>query len=235
MTFFNREYFEAGYVEPGYVEDSSVSLNRIYAQYRNKPKAVAWYEIAIEMGAQIDTAAEAVRNSYNIDTATGDALDTIGRIVVAPRSYIGTLPMNPGQFALLDGSEFGDEEAVFSALTIDQDAQLSDELYRLVIKAKIVKNNSQATIDDILASMNFLLPNAIALRIVDNEDMSFSIEFYGGITPLERFALLNDLLVPKPQGVRFSGFMEGIDMVEFGNTEDQFGDSYAQFVGFTGG
>lgn len=235
MTFFNREYFEPGYVEVGYVVDSSGSPNRIYAQYRNQPKAVAWYEIAIKMGSPLDSAAEAVRKSYNIDTATGDALDSIGRIVVAPRSYIGTLPMNPGQFALLDGSEFGDEDAVFSALTIDQDAQLSDELYRLVIKAKIVKNNSLATIDDVLGSMNFLLPYADALRLIDNEDMSFSIEFYGEITSLQRFALLNDLLVPKPQGVRFRGFMEGIDMVQFGNLEDQFGDGAAQFVGFTGG
>ena len=234
MTFFNRDYFDPGYVDPGYVEGRTSSPNRIYAQYRDKPKAVAWYDIAIQMGTQIDTAAEAVRNSYGIDTASGDALDTIGRIVVAPRSYIGTLPMNPGLFALTDGSEFGDDEAVFSALTIDQDAQLSDELYRLVIKAKIVKNNSHATIDDILGSMNFLLPSAGALRLIDNENMSFSIEFYGEITALGRFALLNDMLVPKPQGVRFSGFMEGIDMTEFGISEDQFGDTDAQFVGFIG-
>lgn len=234
MTFFNRDYFEPGYVEPGYVVGRTGSPNRIYAQYRDKPKAVAWYDIIIKTGEQLDTAAEQVRNSYDIDTATGDALNTIGRIVVAPRSYVGTLPMNPGLFALTDGSEFGDEEAVFSALTIDQDAQLSDELYRLVIKAKIVKNNSHGQIDDILGSMNFLLPSAGALRLIDNENMSFSIEFYGEITPLERFALLNDMLVPKPQGVRFGGFMEGIDMVEFGEAEDQFGDDAAQFVGFIG-
>lgn len=208
--------------------------DRIYAQYQNKPKAVAWYAIAREMGGSIEAAAEAVRNSYDIDSAEGEQLNTIGRIVVAPRSFVGTTPLNPGLFDLTDGSEFGDDDAMFSALTISQDGVLSDELYRLVIKAKIVKNNGDATIENILYGMNFLLPNAEVLRVTDGEDMSFSIEFYGQITNLERFALLNAGLVPKPQAVRFNGFLEGFGMVEFGDMDAEFGDEEAEFAGYTG-
>ncbi|WP_236170137.1 DUF2612 domain-containing protein [Pseudomonas parasichuanensis] len=208
--------------------------DRIYAQYQNKPKAVAWYAIAREMGGSIEAAAEAVRNSYDIDSAEGEQLNTIGRIVVAPRSFVGTTPLNPGLFDLTDGSEFGDDDAMFSALTISQDGVLSDELYRLVIKAKIVKNNGDATIENILYGMNFLLPNAEVLRVTDGEDMSFSIEFYGQITNLERFALLNEGLVPKPQAVRFNGFLEGFGMVEFGDMDAEFGDEEAEFAGYTG-
>jgi hypothetical protein len=208
--------------------------DRIYAQYNEKPKAVAWYEIARKLGGSIEAAAEAVRKSYDIDNAVGEQLSVIGRIVVAPRSFVGAIPMSPGLFALTDGDEFGDDGAMFSALTIDQDGQLSDELYRLVIKAKIVKNNGDATIENILDGMNFLLPNADVIRVTDGEDMSFSIEFYGQITNLERFALLNAGLVPKPQAVRFNGFLEGIGMVEFGDVDAEFGDEEAEFVGFIG-
>lgn len=208
--------------------------DRIYAQYRDKPKAVAWYAIARELGGSIEAAAEAVRKSYDIDTAVGDELNVIGRIVVAPRSFVGSLPMNPGLFDLTDGDEFGDDEAMFSALTIDQDGQLSDELYRLVIRSKIIKNNGDATIENILDGMNFLLPRADVLRVTDGEDMSFSIEFYGQITSLERFALLNAGLVPKPQAVRFNGFLEGFDMVEFGDMDAEFGDENAEFAGYIG-
>ncbi|MNR26824.1 hypothetical protein D3C85_1440600 [compost metagenome] len=123
---------------------------------------------------------------------------------------------------------------MFSALTIDQDGQLSDELYRLVIKAKIIKNNGDATIENILDGMSFLLPNAKFLRVIDGEDMSFSIEFYGLISNLERFALLNAELVPKPQAVRFGGFLEGFNMVEFGDVDAEFGDEDAEFVGLIG-
>lgn len=209
--------------------------NRVYAQYQNKPKAVAWYRIARDLGGSIEAAAEAVRKSYDLDTAQGEQLDVIGRIVVAERSFLGSVDLNPEVFDLTDGSEFGDDEAMFSALIIDQDAQLSDELYRLVIRAKIVKNNGDATIENILAGMNFLLPGAEVLRVTDGEDMSFSIEFYGQITNLERYALLNAGLVPKPQGVRFNGFLEGYQLTEFGDADAEFGDTSAEFAGFIGG
>lgn len=209
--------------------------DRIYAQYRDKPKAVDWYAIARKLGGSIEAAAEAVRKSYDIDNVLGEQLNVIGRIVVATRNFVGSMPMNPGLFDLTDGDEFGDDEAMFSALTIDQDGQLSDELYRLVIKAKIVKNNGDATIENILDGMNFLLPRAEVLRVTDGEDMSFSIEFYGQITNLERFALLNAGLVPKPQAVRFNGFLEGFEMVEFGDMDAEFGDEDAEFAGFIGG
>lgn len=208
--------------------------DRIYAQYRDKPKAVDWYAIARKLGGSLEDAAEAVRKSYDIDNVLGEQLNVIGRIVVAPRSFVGSIPMNPGLFDLTDGDEFGDDEAMFSALTIDQDGQLSDELYRLVIKAKIVKNNGDATIENIIDGMNFLLPHAEVLRITDGEDMSFSIEFYGQITNLERFALLSAGLVPKPQAVRFNGFLEGFEMVEFGDVDAEFGDENAEFSGYIG-
>lgn len=208
--------------------------DRIYAQYQGKPKAMDWYAIARKLGGSLEAAAQAVRKSYDIDNSEGEQLNVIGRIVVAPRSFVGAIPMNPGLFDLTDGDEFGDDGAMFSSLTIDQDGQLSDELYRLVIKAKIVKNNGDATIENILDGMNFLLPKAQVLRVTDGEDMSFSIEFYGQITNLERFALLNTGLVPKPQAVQFNGFLEGFDMVEFGDMDAEFGDEDAEFVGFIG-
>lgn len=208
--------------------------DRVYAQYRDKPKAVDWFAICKKMGGDIEEAALAVRKSYDIDTAVGEQLNVIGRIVVASRSFVGTMPMDPALFDLTDGGEFGDEDAMFSALTIDQDSQLSDELYRLVIKAKIVNNNGDATIENILEGMNFLIPNAEVLRVTDGEDMSFSIEFYGQITSLERFALLNAGLVPKPQAVRFNGFLEGFEMVEFGDMDAEFGDEDAEFAGYIG-
>lgn len=237
MIFFPQAYFVKDTVLTGYVANESDAPDRIYAQYRNKPKAIAWYKITYQLATELADAAQAVRIMYDIDRATGDRLDIIGRIVVVPRDYIGYVALNPGMFAAASNNpgEFGDDTAMFSALSIDQDLQMSDDLYRLVIKSKIVKNNSAATIEDILFNMNFLLPTANVLRVTDNEDMSFSVEFYGNITELERWALLNASLVPKPQGVRFNGFLDGYNYVQAGDDTLQFGDTSAQFTGFTGG
>lgn len=208
--------------------------DRIYAQYRTKPKAVAWYQITRKLAAELEDPATAVRVMYNIDTAVGEQLNIIGRIVVIDRAFTGEVALYPGLCAEPDGAECGDTEAVFAALYVDQDGQMSDDLYRLVIKSKIIKNNSDATIDSILYGMNFLLPNADVLRVTDGEDMSFSVEFYGSITDLERWALLNAKLVPKPQGVMFNGFLEGLDYVQSGDSTEEFGDTYAECVGLTG-
>lgn len=234
MSIFTTYYFVPNTVQDGYVVSESGTINRIYAQYRNKPKVVAWYGITRQLADEIATTCLQIRNTYNIYTAAGAELDVIGKIVVVPRNFLGYVPLNPGMFAEPDGDEFGDESAMFSALSIDQDSQMSDELYRLAIRSKIVKNNSAATIDDILFSMNFLLPDANVLRVTDNEDMSFSVEFYGNITELQRWALLNANLVPKPQGVKFNGFLEARDYVQSGDISKQFGDTTAQFVGFVG-
>lgn len=210
--------------------------DRIYAQYRSKPKAVTWYNITPQLAAQVELAAIDVRNMYDIDRNSGAQLNTIGRIIVQPREFTGQVSMVPGWCAAATNSpaECGDNTAMCSALNVDQDTQMSDDLYRLAIKAKIIKNNSDATIDSILDGMNFLLPNANVLRVTDGEDMSFSIEFYGNITELERWALRNQSFVPKPQGVRFNGFLEATGYVECGDSSYMCGDMLAECVGFTG-
>lgn len=208
--------------------------DRIYAEYRTKPKAVAWYEICRTLGGEIDAAAQAVRGSYNIDNAVSAQLDVIGRIVVANRNFLSTTPLSPGLFADPDGDSFGDMNAMFSATSVGQDSQMSDEFFRLVIRAKIIKNNGDATIESILDGITFLIPGANVIRVIDGEDMSFAIEFNGNITDLERWALLNAKLVQKPQGVHFNGFLDSYIPSEFGDDSDGFGDTSAQFHGYVG-
>ncbi|MGL4680816.1 MAG: DUF2612 domain-containing protein [Plesiomonas shigelloides] len=210
--------------------------NRIYAQYRDSPKAVEWYNITLTMIGKLTPAAQIVRRMWDIDAMEGEQLNIIGRVVVQPREFTGQVAMIPGWVAAAnnDPAQCGDSLAMCSALTVDQDSQMSDELYRLAIKAKIIKNNSDATIESILEGMNLLLPTADVLRVTDGDDMSFSIEFYGKITTLERWALRNASFVPKPQGVRFNGFLEAIGYVQCGDTSMMCGDTAAQCVGFTG-
>lgn len=236
MNFFPTPYFVPLTIVSGYVGNEPDAPNRIYAQYRNKPKAVAWYNITRSLATQIADVASAVRIMYSIDAAQGEQLDVIGRIVVVPRDFMGKVTIETAMCASdVNGpAEFGDTSAMCSVPSVDQSMAMSDKLYRLAIKSKILKNNSYATIEDIINGMNFMLPNAQVTHLVDGEDMSFSVEFYGQITDLERWALLNASFVPKPQGVKFNGFLEAYDYVQAGDSSTQFGDSLAQATGFIG-
>ena len=236
MNFFPAPYFVPLTIVSGYVTNESDAPNRIYAQYRNKSKAVAWYNITRGLATQIADVAAAVRIMYAIDVAQGEQLDVIGRIVVIPRDFMGKVTMETAMCAVPvnDPAEFGDTSAMCSAVSVDADMSMSDDLYRLAIKSKIIKNNSYSTIEDVMSGMNFLLPNAQVTRLVDGEDMSFSVEFYGQISDLERWALVNASFVPKPQGVKFNGFLEAYNYVQAGDSSTQFGDSLAQATGFIG-
>jgi len=208
--------------------------NRAYSQYRNQPKFTDWLAIARRMGGDLDAAAIAVRESYDIDKAQGEQLDVIGRIVVFPRDFISQLTMQTAEFDATDGAECGDSDAIFSEARVSDDTQMADDLYRLAIKAKAMKNNGPATVESILEEV-MLLVQPKFLRVNDSEDMRFSIEFAGDVTELERWALFNADLVQIPQGVLFLGFFELTEIVEFGDSDGEFGDDEAMFSDFIGG
>lgn len=181
--------------------------NRIYSQYRSKPKLVDWMNIARKLGGDIESAAQAVRGSYDIDSAEGEQLDVLARIVVVDRGFVSNLPLDPVLFEDdEDGSQMGDADAIMSATTAATDTVMSDGLLRIAIRSKIAKNNGDATIKSILDQVQIIVPNLDYVSVLDGLDMTFSIEFSGEIDPLVEWALFNSDLIQRPQGVEFLGF-----------------------------
>ena len=155
--------------------------NKLYAQYRNKPKAIAWSNIPLDLTTQAKTVAEQVSNSYSIDDNGGVNLDTIGEIVGRDRGFIATIKFDVQELNDDGDFECGDDSVQMSPVSVAGDSDLSDEYYRYLLKSKIVKNNSAATLDEILTAINLAIPDMNATRLIDGEDMTFSIEFYGDI------------------------------------------------------
>ena len=136
MNFFSTSYFIPLTIVSDYVAIESDAPNRIYAQYRNKPKAVAWYDITRSLAAQIADVATAVRIMYSIDYAQGEQLDIIGRIVVVPRDFMGEVTMETAMCASdANGpAEFGDTSAMCSVPSVDQSMVMSDIVSQLSLK-----------------------------------------------------------------------------------------------------
>lgn len=170
-------------------------MSRVYAQYRDKPKAVAWYNIVPTLASQIETAFNGVRYSYDIDTNEGQALDVIGNIVDISR------------------------------------VDANDEVFRLLLRAKIAKNNSDATLDSIVTAVQFVT-GIQDVSVNDREDMTFTVEFADPLTEQQRNIFNNYDLLPRPQGVNFLGFVEFLPFREVepyvasANTEVIVGDTF---------
>lgn len=213
----------------------SVFPDRIYAQYRDKPNAVAWYNITPTMSQQFVDYFEQLRQTYDIDSQEGEQLNIIGRIVVESREFIANVTLDVYQCNIDGDNECGDPVIQCSATSIAADDELSDTYFRLLLKSKIVKNNSETTIDDILEAVTFIAPDIDIIRLTDNEDMSFSIEYSGIADPIVRDLLTSGRIVPKPQGVRFNGFLETVGYAQCGDPDAQCNaDGEYECVGFIG-
>lgn len=170
-------------------------MSRVYAQYRDKPKAVAWYNIVPTLASQIETAFNGIRYSYDIDTNEGQALDVIGNIVDISR------------------------------------VDANDEVFRLLLRAKIAKNNSDATLDSIVTAVQFVT-GIQDVSVNDREDMTFTVEFADPLTEQQRNIFNQYDLLPRPQGVNFLGFVEFLPFREVepyvasANTEIIVGDTF---------
>lgn len=208
--------------------------DRIYAQYRDKPKAVKWYNIVPTMASQIDDVYEAVRTSYNIDTNVGEQLDVIGRIVDIDRSYEAEIDfeVDTQYGSTSTESQYGGVNAQYNTTGSSIDEEVSDSIFRILIRAKIAKNNNEATLDGIVDAL-LTIVDVEEIRVIDNEDMTFSISFGSELTDVERFVFNTFDVIPRPQGVGFLGYVEETNITQFGG-DLGFGDSRAGFGKYFG-
>lgn len=207
-----------------------IAPDRIYGQYKGdiRPKLKQWYDITRIQGCQLQSVAEEIRYSYDIDDATTFELDVLGRIVGVDRSF-ESVALNPAAFGK---SQFDGSETQFGSAKLGDSQLVSNEIFRILIRAKIAKNNNDATYDGIVSALNYITPS-IGITVIDNFDMSFSISFGQQLSYTQRFVLDTFDIVPRPQGVEFAGYVEESNITVFGG-QFEWGDTRAQF-GFTFG
>ena len=208
---------------------------RIYSQYADKPKAVAWLNVTRDIGENLAKGADDVRKCLDIDTATGESLKIISRIVGVDKTRIEVL-MNSAEFAMQDGpnsgTEFGDTENTFAPWSTQNDAKISEDVLRTLCRAKILKNSIVPTSENLLDAFNTIFPTANAIRLLNHHDMSFSMEFTGTISQTESWLLDVEDFIPTPQGVRFRGFIRSFGVIEFlsDSENSDFGDETMEFL-----
>ncbi len=202
---------------------------RIYAQYADKPKAVAWYNITPNIADEINNVYEAIRNSYDIDANEGEQLNVIGRIVGIDRSFESQVFYEPDTYfgADNDASQFGGIDSQFESVGDTISSEVSDAIFRVLIKAKIAKNNSDASLDGIVHALSYIT-NSSPIRVIDNEDMTFSVSFGTALTDIEKFVFNTFDIIPRPQGVKFLGYVDEESITQFGGSFG-WGDTRANF------
>ena len=180
--------------------------NKLYSQYKSGANANGLSNIIKSFSDQIVDVCKDLESSYSIDLNAGEQLNIIGRIVDRDRGFVQSTLLSVFECNDDGDNECGDLDVQCSDLSIASDAQLNDSYYKDLLKGKIAKNNSDVTIDDILYVVNTSFPEIDAIRLIDNEDMSFSIEYTGFIDATTEILINSGVIIPTPQGVKFTGF-----------------------------
>jgi len=147
-------------------------LNLITSEHRSQPNFISFASIPLE--TKMDIAAIDFIAAFDLDTAAGVQLDTLGVILGRTR----TLKYQPSS-----GSP-----------------TLSDDNYRLVLRAKILQNLWDGTTETALNDWQTIFPSAL-LVIKDNQDMTMQVTVIGITDTFIREMVSNGLVVPKPEGV----------------------------------
>lgn len=183
------------------IDHVALAQSRVIAQYRNSPKFLQWIATGPTIAAsRLEPVINTLIDSYDVDVVTGNLLDVIGRIVGIVRPTVRFSETNV--FGYLGNPSYtGYDVAPYIGDNESNETPLSDDLYRILVKAKIAKNISDATYDSIIQLATFVLGIQVT-ALIDYEDFTFRLGLDQTPSLQAQYLLQNFDIIPRPHGTK---------------------------------
>lgn len=223
------------------IDHVALGLSRVLEQFKQKARFLAWLSALLSQANDVEACLQQMQYLADIDKMSGVNLDVIGIIVGASRLIPDVVQLqwfgfdDTGSYATCFGEEgkpnigarFYEEGETIYSTSLLQDAE-----YRLVLRAKIVKNNSACTPEDIIAGMMYIF-NCPDIKYSDcctpgyaGPSMSFSLAVGRPIYAYEQ-AIISALdILPRPAGVSIFGAIGSYNPPGVGYTGGTEGANY---------
>jgi hypothetical protein len=192
----------------------NVARSRVTEQFKNKRIYDKYLQLLLSGKVELQDTIRDTMQLRSLDTAVGTQLDVIGEIVGRPRGLVTSdifyyfgfegAPQGESFSSTTDPTVGGQWYSLDAPVGISRPP--SDEEYRLILKAKIIKNRTLARPEDVIAAYKFLF-GASQVTIEELAPAEVRIGIGKILTNVER-GLLFDLggagqLFPKPAGVSY--------------------------------
>jgi hypothetical protein len=192
----------------------NVARSRVTEQFKNKRIYDKYLQLLLSGKVELQEIIRDTMQLRSLDTAVGAQLDVIGDIVGRPRGLVTSdifyyfgfegAPQGESFSSTTDPTVGGQWYSLDAPVGISRPP--SDEEYRLILKAKIIKNRTLARPEDVIAAYKFLF-GASQVTIEELAPAEVRIGIGKILTNVER-GLLFDLggagqLLPKPAGVSY--------------------------------
>ena len=192
-----------------------IARSRVTEQFKNKTVYDKYLELLLSGKVELQKTIQDTMQLRSLDTATGAQLDVIGEIVGRPRGlvtsdifyYFGFSGSAQGESfsSTTDPTVGGQWYSVDAPRGISREP--SDDEYRLIIKAKIIKNRTLSRPEDVISAYKFLFgASQVTIEEISPAQVRIGI---GKILDNAERGLLFDLggagqLLPKPVGVNYT-------------------------------
>lgn len=196
----------------------------ITSEYRHSPRFVTMVKKIVNYGLDLDDSIANMIVAFEVDNASTAQLDILGTIVGVSRQLtfeptaaaIGEV-ICPSPAEIASGEVYPiiytpapDQTASTPFLSGYPPAEmgdgnlLDDEVFRLMIKSRIIQNTWKGTIGELYELWNAVMGADKKLSIEDLQDMSYNIVLQGDYTQLEEELIIHAYIIPKPEGVRIN-------------------------------
>lgn len=208
----------------------------VTSEHQSAPNYMAWLGSMVEPITVIQSVVQNFVNDFDVDTAIGVQLDQVGQWVGVSR--ILETPIT-GVFFTFDTDGLGFDQGIWQGPYDGNEITLMpDDIYRIVIKFKILANRWDGTIPTAYADFATVFTNGEYVFIIDNQDMSMSIGLVGfDIGAIGQAVLQQGYFPFKPEGVLIRDYIivpTGQKIFAFDVSNDLLGgfdDGYfAQFI-----
>jgi hypothetical protein len=201
-----------------------MSINRDYlgfltSQYQNSTKFLTWFDELVLKSADAVAVNEQMDLAFDLDSAFGAQLDTLGVIIGLARGvripitgvfFCFYTPAIPATEDL--GWEMGSWRDPHDPGATEEMNLLPDDAYRQLLKFKVIQNSWPGTAEELYHAWETqFASDGIVLDIIDNQNMSAMFRITGPVIPAAtQYILLNNYIPMKPCGVDITyDFNEG--------------------------
>jgi len=178
----------------------------VTSEHQSAPNYMAWLGAMIEPLTVVQSVINNFVANFDVDTAIGAQLDIVGQWVGVSRVLETAIT---GVFFSFNVPGLGFNQGVWKGpFEGDEITLLPDDIYRIVIKFKILANKWDGSIPTAYADFATVFTGGESVFIMDNQDMSMSIGLVGfNFNALGLAALQQGYFPFKPEGVRIKEYI----------------------------
>lgn len=193
----------------------------ILSQYSGSPRLLALIQGLAEVINTKQGLETFYKNIFDLDSAKGIGLDIWGRIVGVKRELDMTTEIGVPYFGFksrVNPSAKGFDQEPFYSGAQHTVFTVSDDAYRLYIKAKAMANISTGSLQDLNTMIQRLLPDC-EIQLFRTKPMHLKLIVIGTITDYEKNILLSGAFPPIPTGVTLEVDLKRVKYFGFNDTD----------------